>query len=122
MIESDIKAKLSFSDGTPDIDLPIYKGTVGPDVIRDATAYIEIEFPIVNKDRIADGSVDHPQNRSAIDLNIANGAESREAVCPTDLQCSIRSINPIGKKRVSCGIGVSVGRNKPAPRIHRDSV
>ena len=33
MIESDIKAKLSFSDGTPDIDLPIYKGTIGPDVI-----------------------------------------------------------------------------------------
>jgi citrate synthase len=33
MIESNIKAKLSFSDGTPDIDLPIYKGTVGPDVI-----------------------------------------------------------------------------------------
>uniref|UniRef100_UPI0040473EB8 citrate synthase n=1 Tax=Polynucleobacter sp. TaxID=2029855 RepID=UPI0040473EB8 len=33
MIESDIKAKLSFSDGTPDIDLPIYKGTLGPDVI-----------------------------------------------------------------------------------------
>jgi len=33
MIESDIKAKLSFSDGTPDIDVPIYKGTVGPDVI-----------------------------------------------------------------------------------------
>ena len=33
MVESDIKAKLSFSDGTPDIDLPIYKGTVGPDVI-----------------------------------------------------------------------------------------
>jgi len=33
MIESKIKAKLSFSDGTPDIDLPIYQGTVGPDVI-----------------------------------------------------------------------------------------
>ena len=33
MIESDIKAKLSFSDDSPDIDLPIYKGTVGPDVI-----------------------------------------------------------------------------------------
>ena len=33
MIESNIKAKLSFSDGTPDIDLPIYQGTVGPDVI-----------------------------------------------------------------------------------------
>ena len=33
MIESNIKAKLSFSDGTPDIELPIYQGTVGPDVI-----------------------------------------------------------------------------------------
>jgi citrate synthase len=33
MIESDIKAKLSFSDGTPDIDLAIYKGTIGPEVI-----------------------------------------------------------------------------------------
>jgi citrate synthase len=33
MIESNIKAKLSFSDGTPDIELPIYKGTLGPDVI-----------------------------------------------------------------------------------------
>lgn len=33
MIESNIKAKLSFSDGTPDIELPIYKGTQGPDVI-----------------------------------------------------------------------------------------
>ena len=33
MIESNIKAKLSFSDGTPDIDLPIYQGAVGPDVI-----------------------------------------------------------------------------------------
>ncbi|MEY3724224.1 MAG: citrate (Si)-synthase [Pseudomonadota bacterium] len=33
MIESNIKAKLSFSDGTPDIELPIYQGTQGPDVI-----------------------------------------------------------------------------------------
>lgn len=33
MVESDIKAKLSFSDGSPDIELPIYKGTIGPDVI-----------------------------------------------------------------------------------------
>jgi citrate synthase len=33
MIESNIKAKLSFSDGTPDIELPIYQGSVGPDVI-----------------------------------------------------------------------------------------
>jgi Citrate synthase len=27
------KATLSFSDGTPAIELPIYKGVVGPDVI-----------------------------------------------------------------------------------------
>jgi len=33
MNESNIKAKLSFSDGSPDIDLPIYQGSVGPDVI-----------------------------------------------------------------------------------------
>lgn len=30
---SNIKATLSFSDDTPAIDLPIYKGTIGPDVI-----------------------------------------------------------------------------------------
>ena len=30
---SDNKATLSFSDGSPAIDMPIYKGTVGPDVI-----------------------------------------------------------------------------------------
>jgi citrate synthase len=28
-----VKATLSFSDGSPNMDLPIYKGTVGPDVI-----------------------------------------------------------------------------------------
>jgi len=33
MIQSDVKATLSFSDGSPSMDLPIYKGTVGPDVI-----------------------------------------------------------------------------------------
>ncbi len=33
MINSDTKATLSFSDGSPSIDFPIYKGTVGPDVI-----------------------------------------------------------------------------------------
>ena len=44
MIESDIKAKLSFSDGTPDIDLPIYKGTVGPDVI-DTVSYTHLTLP-----------------------------------------------------------------------------
>jgi len=27
------KASMSFSDGTPSIDLPIYEGTVGPDVV-----------------------------------------------------------------------------------------
>ena len=30
---SDTKATLSFSDGSAPIDMPIYKGTVGPDVI-----------------------------------------------------------------------------------------
>ncbi|RBA23427.1 citrate synthase [Herminiimonas fonticola] len=31
--QSDTKATLSFSDGTPSLELPIYKGTIGPDVI-----------------------------------------------------------------------------------------
>ena len=30
---SDKKATLSFSDGAPSLDLPIYKGTIGPEVI-----------------------------------------------------------------------------------------
>lgn len=30
---SDTKAILSFSDGSPSVDMPIYKGTIGPDVI-----------------------------------------------------------------------------------------
>ncbi|HTN66015.1 MAG TPA: citrate synthase [Burkholderiaceae bacterium] len=33
MTQSDTKATLSFSDGTPALDLPIYKGSIGPDVI-----------------------------------------------------------------------------------------
>ena len=33
MTPSDVKATLSFSDGSPDIDMPLYKGTHGPDVI-----------------------------------------------------------------------------------------
>ncbi|MGE5650518.1 citrate synthase [Noviherbaspirillum sp. UKPF54] len=33
MTNSETKATLSFSDGSPSLDLPIYKGTVGPDVI-----------------------------------------------------------------------------------------
>jgi len=33
MTPSDTKATLSFSDGSPSMDLPIYKGSVGPDVI-----------------------------------------------------------------------------------------
>ncbi len=33
MTPSDVKATLSFSDGSPGVELPIYKGTVGPDVI-----------------------------------------------------------------------------------------
>ncbi len=33
MNASDVKATLSFSDGSPSMDLPIYKGSIGPDVI-----------------------------------------------------------------------------------------
>ncbi len=33
MTPSEVKATLSFSDGSPSMDLPIFKGTVGPDVI-----------------------------------------------------------------------------------------
>ena len=33
MTPSDVKASLSFSDGSPSMELPIYKGSVGPDVI-----------------------------------------------------------------------------------------
>ena len=33
MTASETKAILSFSNGTPDIHLPIFKGTIGPEVI-----------------------------------------------------------------------------------------
>lgn len=33
MTPSSDKATLSFTDGAPSIELPIYKGTIGPDVI-----------------------------------------------------------------------------------------
>ncbi|ODU96982.1 MAG: citrate (Si)-synthase [Rubrivivax sp. SCN 70-15] len=33
MTPSDVKATLSFSDGSPSIDLPLYSGSIGPDVI-----------------------------------------------------------------------------------------
>ncbi|WP_199724748.1 citrate synthase [Noviherbaspirillum saxi] len=33
MTNSESKATLSFSDGSPSLDMPIYKGTIGPDVI-----------------------------------------------------------------------------------------
>ena len=33
MTNSDTKATLSFSDGSPSIEFPIYKGTIGPEVI-----------------------------------------------------------------------------------------
>jgi citrate synthase len=33
MTPSDVKATLSFSDGSASMDLPIYKGTIGPDVL-----------------------------------------------------------------------------------------
>ena len=33
MTNADTKATLSFSDGSPSVEFPIYKGTIGPDVI-----------------------------------------------------------------------------------------
>jgi len=30
---SDNKATLSFSDGSPSVEMPVYSGSVGPDVI-----------------------------------------------------------------------------------------
>ena len=33
MTPSDVKATLSFSDGSPSMELPLYHGTIGPDVI-----------------------------------------------------------------------------------------
>jgi citrate synthase len=33
MTPSDVKATLSFSNGAPSIEMPVYKGTIGPDVI-----------------------------------------------------------------------------------------
>lgn len=33
MTPSEAKASLSFSDGTPDVELPIYQGTLGPKVV-----------------------------------------------------------------------------------------
>jgi citrate synthase len=36
---SDVKATLSFSDGAPSVDFPLYKGTIGPDVIDIRSLY-----------------------------------------------------------------------------------
>src|ERR1700751_803754 len=33
MTPSEVKAALSFSDNSPSVEMPIYKGTMGPDVI-----------------------------------------------------------------------------------------
>ena len=33
MTQSDAKATLSFSDGSPSIEFPVYKGSIGPDVV-----------------------------------------------------------------------------------------
>ncbi|NRF67380.1 citrate (Si)-synthase [Aquincola sp. S2] len=33
MTPSDVKATLSFSDGSPSMELPLYRGSIGPDVI-----------------------------------------------------------------------------------------
>lgn len=39
MQRSDTKATLTFSDGRPAVELPVYKGTVGPDVVDIRTLY-----------------------------------------------------------------------------------
>lgn len=39
--QSDTKATLSFSDGSPSLELPVYKGTVGPDVVDIRKLYAE---------------------------------------------------------------------------------
>jgi citrate synthase len=41
MPTSDTKATLSFTDGTPSLEFPIYKGTIGPDVIDIRKLYNE---------------------------------------------------------------------------------
>ena len=41
---SDTKAKLSFSNGSPDVELPIYKGTIGPDVIDIRKLYAQTDM------------------------------------------------------------------------------
>ncbi|HPK32133.1 citrate synthase [Ottowia sp.] len=41
---SDTKANLSFSNGSPDVELPIYKGTIGPDVIDIRKLYAQTDM------------------------------------------------------------------------------
>jgi citrate synthase len=41
MNPSDVKATLSFSDSSPSIEMPIYKGTLGPDVIDIRKLYVQ---------------------------------------------------------------------------------
>src|SRR5512140_1882559 len=41
MTPSDVKATLSFSDGSPSMELPLYKGSIGPDVIDIRKLYAE---------------------------------------------------------------------------------
>ena len=38
---ADNKATLSFSNGSPSVDLPIYQGSVGPDVVDIRKLYRE---------------------------------------------------------------------------------
>ena len=44
MTPSDVKATLSFSDGSAAMDLPIYKGSVGPDVIDIRKLYAQTGY------------------------------------------------------------------------------
>ncbi|CAK7028378.1 Citrate synthase [Saezia sanguinis] len=43
MTPSETKASISFSDGSPSVELPIYKGTIGPDVIDIRKLYAQTD-------------------------------------------------------------------------------
>jgi citrate synthase len=51
MIPSDVKATLSFSDGSPSMELPIYKGSIGPDVIDIRKLYAQTVHEYLHRRR-----------------------------------------------------------------------
>ena len=52
MTPSDVKATLSFSDGSPSMELPIYKGTIGPEVI-DIRKLVASHYRVVQAANVA---------------------------------------------------------------------